>query len=202
MQWLPASVGQEGTAQREHTCPRAPRALHPHFEAPRSPLDATVAQAAQAETTQRTQTARREDKTTNQQTMDLLNSPPVQRQASSPALLLTAPPAPPPGSGGTRVHLHSPLWSRSTRPRSGGSGIVLRSLVLLLSRSGPRRSATLARSPPLQHHDDPGCFPCAEGAPGALQKIAPAPHLMPLGMAPCSCAQYDLAGHIDGPPLR
>ena len=71
-------------------------ALHPHFEAPRSPLDATAAHAAQAETPQRTQMALREDRTTNQQTTDLLNSPPVQRQASRPALLLTAPPAPPP----------------------------------------------------------------------------------------------------------
>ena len=102
MQWLPASVGQEGRAQREHTCPRTLRALHPHFEAPRSPLDATAAQAAQAETPQKTQTARREDKPTNHQTTalismrHLLNSPPVQRQASRPALLLTAPPAPPP----------------------------------------------------------------------------------------------------------
>ena len=82
MQWLPASVGQEGTAQREHTCPQTLRALHPHFEAPRSPLDATAAQAAQAE---RTQTARREDKTTNQQTTDFVNSPPVQRQAGAAA---------------------------------------------------------------------------------------------------------------------
>ena len=96
MQWLPASVGQEGTAQREHTCPRTLRALHPHFEAPRSLLDAIAAQAAQAETPQRTQTARREDKTTNQQTTDFANSPPAQRQASRPALLLTAPMAPPP----------------------------------------------------------------------------------------------------------
>ena len=73
-----------------------------HFEAPRSPLDATAAQAAQAETPQETQNARREDKPTNQQTTDLIsmrqlqNSPPVQRQASRSALLLTAPPAPPP----------------------------------------------------------------------------------------------------------
>ena len=102
MQSLPAGVGQEGIAQREHTCPRTPRALHPHFEAPRSPLDATAAQAAQAETPQRTQKARREEKPTNQQTTDsfsmrhLLNSPPVQRQASHPALLLTTSPAPPP----------------------------------------------------------------------------------------------------------
>ena len=33
-----------------------------------------------------------------------------------------------------------------------------------------------------------------------LQKIAPAPHLMPLGMAPYSFAQYDLAGHTDSTP--
>ena len=197
MLWLPASVGREGTAQRQHTCPRTLRALHPHFEAPRSPLDATAAQPAQAETPQRTSKARREDNPTNQQITDLfsirqsLNSPPVQRQASRPTLLLTAPP-------GTRVPLHSPLWSRSTRPRLGGPGIVL--LVLLLSRSGPRRSATLGRSPPFQHHDDPGCCPCAEGAAGALQKNAPASHLMPLGMAPGSFAQYDLAGHTDGTP--
>ena len=100
MQSLPAGVGQEGIAQREHTCRRTPRVLHPHFEAPRSPLDATAAQAAQAETSQRTQTARREDKPTNHQTTALISmrhlrhSPPVQRQASRPALLLTAPPAP------------------------------------------------------------------------------------------------------------
>ena len=54
--------------------------------------------------------------------------------------------------------------------------------------------------PPLQHHDDPGCCPCAEGGAGARQKNAPAPRLMPLGMAPCSCAKYDLAGHTDGTP--
>ena len=42
-----------------------------------------------------TQTARREDKTTNQQATDFMNSPAMQRQASRPALLLTAPPASP-----------------------------------------------------------------------------------------------------------
>ena len=82
------------------SCPLTLRALHPHFEAPRSPLDATAAQAAQVETPQSTQKARREDKPTNRQTTDLisvhhlLNLPPVQRQASRPALLLMAPPAP------------------------------------------------------------------------------------------------------------
>ena len=50
------------------------RALHPHFQAPRSPLDATAAHAAQAETPQSTQTARREDKPTNQQTTDLFSA--------------------------------------------------------------------------------------------------------------------------------
>ena len=54
--------------------------------------------------------------------------------------------------------------------------------------------------PPFQHRDDPDFCPCAEGAAGALQKIAPARHLMPLGMAPFSCAQYDLGGHTDGAP--
>ena len=54
--------------------------------------------------------------------------------------------------------------------------------------------------PPFQHHDDPGCCPCAEGAAGALQKNAPAPHVMSLGMAPYSFAQYDLAGNTDSTP--
>ena len=50
------------------TVPPAP------LEASRSPLDATAAQAAQAETPQRTETAQREDTTTNQWTTDVFSS--------------------------------------------------------------------------------------------------------------------------------
>ena len=178
MLWLPASVGREGTAQRQHTCPRTLRALHPHFEAPRSPLDATAAHTAQAETPQRTQKARREDKPTNQQTTDLfsmrhvLNSSPVQRHVSRPALLLTAPPAPPPAP--------KPWWN--SRPP-----VQLQSVVEPLHPTSIRRTRDCSsgaaaeqkwtakihyhrKIPPLQHHDDPGCCPCAEGAADALQK--------------------------------
>ena len=172
MQSLPAGVGQEGTAQREHTCPRTPRALHPHFEAPRSPLDATAAQAAQAET--RTQKARREDKPTNQQTTDLfsmrhlLNSPPVQRQASHPALLLTAPPAPKqwwnsrPPVQSVLEPLH-PIPIRRTRDCSSGAAAEQKWTAKIRH---PRKT------PPFQHRDDPNFCPCAEGAAGALQKLS------------------------------
>ena len=202
MQSLPAGVGQEGIAQREHTCPRTPRALHPHFEAPRSPLDATAAHPAQAETSERTQTARRGDKPTNHQTTALISmrhlrhSPPVQRQASRPALLLTAPPAPkqwwnsrPPVQSVVEPLHPTPI----RRTRDYSSGAVAEQTWIAKIRH-PRKI------PPFQHHDDPGCCPCAEGAAGALQKNAPSPHLMPLGMAPCSFAQYDLAGHNDSTP--
>ena len=102
--------------QARSKCNRSPRALarkaqlsgnilvlelYGHFiRISRRRDDATAAQAAQAETSERTQTARREDKPTNHETTALISmrhlrhSPPVQRQASRPALLLTAPPAP------------------------------------------------------------------------------------------------------------
>ena len=196
----PRALARKAQLRGEYTCPRTPRALHPHFEAPRSPLDATTAQAAQAETPQRTQTARREDKTTSQQTTDLLNSPPVQRQASRLALLLTAPPAPPP----------APKQWWNSRPPAQSVVEPLHPIPTQRTRDCPAKPGAAAehkwtskiryprKIPPFQHHDDPGCCPCAEGAAVALQKIAPAPHLMPLGKAPYSCAQYDLAGHTDG----
>ena len=202
MQSLPASVGQEGTAQREHACPRTLRALHPHFEAPRSPLDATAAHSAQAETPLRTQTARRGDKPTNHQTTalismrHLLNSPPVQRKASRPALLLTAPPAPkqwwnsrPPVQSVVEPLRPTPI--RRTRDCSSGAAAEQKWTAKVRH---PRKI------PLFQHRDYPDFCPCAESAAAALQKIAPAPHLMPLGMAPCSIAQYDLTGHTDNTP--
>ena len=161
----------------------------------------------QAETPHKTQTARREDKTTNQQTTDLismrhlLNSAPVQRQASRPALLLTAPPAPPPAPkqwwnsrppAQSVVEPLHPTPIRRTRDCSSKPGAAA-------EQKWTAKILYPRKIPPLQHHDDLGCFPCAEGAAGALQKNA-APHLMPLGMAPCSCAQYDLSGHTDGTP--
>ena len=170
----------------------------PHFEAPRPPLDATAAHVAQAETSQRIQTARREDKTTAQQTTDFVNSPLVQRQASRPALMLTAPPAPKQGWNSrppaqSVVEPLHPTPIRRTRDFSSKPGDAAEQKWTAKIRY-PRKI------PSLQHHDDPGCCPCAEGAVGALQKNAPAPHLMPLGMAPCPCARYDLAGHTDDTP--
>ena len=170
--------------------------------APRYPFDATAAQGAQAETPQKTEKARREDKPTNQQTTDLftmrhsLNSPPVQRQASRPVLLLTAPPAPkqwwnsrpPAQSVGEPLH---PTPIRRTRDCSSGAASEQKWTAKIRH---PRKI------PPFQHHDDPGCCLCAEGAAGALQKNAPAPHLVPLGMAQCKFTHYDLAGHTNSTP--
>ena len=143
--------------------------------------------------------ARREDTPTNQQTTDLFsmrhlpNSPPVQRQASRPAQLLTAPPAPKqwcnsrPPAQSVAEPLH-PTPTRRTRDYPFGAAAEQTWTAKILY---PRKI------PPFHHQDNPGCCPCAEGASGALQKNAPAPHLMPLGMAPCSFAQYVLAGHTD-----
>ena len=126
----------------------------------------------------------------------LLNSPPVQRQASRPALLLRAPPAPkqwwnsrPPVQSVVEPLHPTPI--RRTRDCSSGAA------------AGQQWTAKIRyprKIPPFQHRDYPDFCPCAEGAAGALQKNAPAPHLMSLGMAPCSIAQYDLAGHTDSTP--
>ena len=189
-------LGRNSSA-RTYTCPRTPRALHSHFEAPRSPRDATAAQAAQADTPQRTQTARREDNTTNLQDTDFANSPPVQRQASRPALLLTAPPAPKqwwnsrPQVQSVVEPLH-PTPIRRTRDCSSGAAAEQKWTAKIRH---PRKI------PPFQHHNDPGCCSCAEGAAGALQKNAPAPHLMPLGMAAVARNMTSLATPI-ALPLR
>ena len=128
-----------------------------------------------------------------------MNSPSVQRQASRPSLLLTAPPAPLPAPkqwwnsrppAQSVVEPLHPTPIRRTRDCSSKPGAAAEQKWTAKIRY-PRKT------PPFQHHDDPGCCPCAEGAAGALKKNAPAPHLMPLRMAPCSCAEYDLAGHTD-----
>ena len=155
---------------REHTCPRTPRALHPHFEAPPSPLDATAAQTAQAETPQKAQTARPEDKTTNQQATDFMTSPQVQRQASRPALLLTAPPVPPP----------APKQWWNSRPPAQSVVEPLHPTPIRRTRDCSSDAAAWQKwtakiryprkIPLFQHRDYPDFCPCAEGAAGALQK--------------------------------
>ena len=125
---------------------------------------------------------------------------PFRAMLARPALLLTAPPAPPPAPEqwwNSRPPVQSvveplhPTLIRRTRDCCSGGAV---------DQTWTAKIRHPRKIPPFQHHDDPGCCPCAEGAAGALQKNAPAPHLMPLGMAPCSFAQYDLAGHTDGTP--
>ena len=130
----------------------------------------------------------------------LLKSPPVQWQASRPALLLTAPPASPPAPkqwwnsrppAQSVVEPLHPTPIRRTRDCSSGAAAEQKWTAKIRH---PRKI------PPFQHHDDPEFCPCAEGAAGTLQKIAPAPHLMPLGMAACSFAHNDLVGQTASTP--